>query len=141
MRAVSSNCSQRAGEGLGGTSLWSRKARFNCMVALLARHRLDVSVVESVHYLAEVEQIAKPAESMSIARRHCLFWAPIRPAGRNERTAAVWQADEQKQDAAASDAADHRQVLTLDGVALAGDRHPIRKITVMGSLWPVPLGP
>ena len=27
-----------------------------------------MSVVESVHYLAEVEQIAKPAESMSIAR-------------------------------------------------------------------------
>src|SRR5205085_7453593 len=58
-----------------------------------------------------------------------------------ERTAAVWQADEQKQDAAASDAADHRQVLTLEGVALAGDRHPIRKITVMGSLWPVPSTP
>jgi hypothetical protein len=32
------------------------------MAALLARHRLDVSAVESVDDLAQVEQIAQPAE-------------------------------------------------------------------------------
>src|SRR5207247_4724426 len=37
------------------------KARFSCMVALLALHRLDGSVVESVNDLAQVEPIAKPA--------------------------------------------------------------------------------
>src|ERR1700676_1474142 len=67
MREASSSCSHvvadgAAGKGFGGRSGRSRKARFSCMAALLALHRLDGSVVESVNDLAQVEQIAEPGE-------------------------------------------------------------------------------
>jgi len=57
------------------------------MAALLALHRLDGSVVESVNDLAQVEQIAEPAEivgTTSIVRRRspCLLGVPIGPVGR-----------------------------------------------------------
>jgi hypothetical protein len=116
------------------------------MSALLARHRLDVSVVESVDDLAQVEQIAEPAEivgTTSIVRRHspCLLGAPISPVGRNQRSAAVWQDHENEEDAAPPDAADHGQRLAFEGVAPASDGHRIWNITVMGSLWPLPSTP
>ena len=58
------------------------------MAALLALHRLDGSVIESVNDLAQVEQIAEPAEivgTTSIVRRRspCLLGVPIGPVGRN----------------------------------------------------------
>ncbi|WP_247991189.1 hypothetical protein [Bradyrhizobium sp. 186] len=114
------------------------------MVALLALHRLDGSVVESVNDLAQVEQIAKPAEivgTTSIVRRRspCLLGVPIGPIGRNQRAATVWQDHENEEDAAPPDAADHGQRLAFEGVALAGDGQRIWNITVMGSLWPLPL--
>src|ERR1700686_1476861 len=79
-----------AGKGFGGRSGRSRKARFSCMAALLALHRLDGSVVESVNDLAQVEQIAEPAEivgTASIVRRRspCPLGVPIGPVGRNQR--------------------------------------------------------
>jgi hypothetical protein len=114
------------------------------MAALLARHRLDVSAVESVDDLAQVEQIAESAEIVGtitgIVRRSSpgLLCAPIGPVGRNERPTAVRQDHENKEDATPPDAADHGQRLAFEGVALAGDGHRIRNITVMGSLWPLP---
>jgi len=114
------------------------------MAALLARHRLDVSAVESVDDLAQVEQIAESAEIVGtitgIVRRSSpgLLCAPIGPVGRNERPTAVGQDHENKEDATPPDAADHGQRLAFEGVALAGDGHRIRNITVMGSLWPLP---
>jgi hypothetical protein len=51
-----------AAEGFGEESGWLRKARFNCMTALLTWYRLDASAVESVDDLAQVKQIAKSAE-------------------------------------------------------------------------------
>jgi hypothetical protein len=115
------------------------------MAALLARHRLDGSVVESVKDLAEVEQIAEPAEivgTTSIRRRSpCLLGVPIGPVGRNQRAATVRQDHENEEDAAPLDAADHGQRLAFEGVALAGDGHQTWNITVMGSLWPLPLIP
>jgi hypothetical protein len=149
MREASSNWSHAvadgaAGEGLGGRSGWSRKARFNCMTALLARHRLDVSVVESVDDLAQVEQIAESAEIVAtitgIVRRRSLglLYAPVGPAGRNERSAAVRQDHKNEEDAAPPDATDHGERLAFEGVALADDGHRVRNITVMGSLWPLP---
>src|SRR5207245_6241919 len=144
----SSSCSHAvadgaAGKGFGGRSGRLRKARFSCMVALLALHRLDGSVVESVNDLAQVEQIAKPAEivgTTSIVRRRspCLLGVPIGPVGRNQRAATVWQDHENEEDAAPPDAADHGQRLAFEGVALAGDGQRIWNITVMGSLWPLP---
>src|SRR6266581_2900934 len=132
-----------AGKGFGGRSGRSRKARFSCMAALLALHRLDGSVVESVNDIAQVEQIAKPAEivgTTSIVRRRspCLLGVPIGPIGRNQRAATVWQDHENEEDAAPPDAADHGQRLAFEGVALAGDGQRIWNITVMGSLWPLP---
>jgi hypothetical protein len=113
------------------------------MAALLALHRLDGSVVESVNDLAQLEQIAEPAEivgTTSIVRRRspCLLGVPIGPAGRNQRAATVWQDHENEEDAAPPDAADHGQRLAFEGVALAGDGQRIWNITVMGSLWPLP---
>src|ERR1700680_2489917 len=148
MREASSNCSHvvadgAAGKGFGGGLGRSRKARFSCMAALLALHRLDGSVVESVNDLAQVEQIAEPAEivgTTSIVRRRspCLLGVPIGPAGRNQRAATVWQDHENEEDAAPPDGAGPRQRLGFGGVSLAGDGQRIWNITVMGSLWPLP---
>ena len=114
------------------------------MTALLARHRLDVSVVESVDDLAQVEQIAESAEIVAtitgIVRRRSLglLYAPVGPAGRNERSAAVRQDHKNEEDAAPPDATEHGERLAFEGVALADDGHRVRNITVMGSLWPLP---
>jgi len=65
------------------------------MASLLARRRLNVSAVESVNDLAQVEQIAESAEIVGtitgVFRRRLpgLFWGPIGPAGWNERPAAI----------------------------------------------------
>jgi len=113
------------------------------MAALLARHRLDVSVVESVNDLAQVEQIAEPTEivgTTSIVRRRSpgLLGVPIGPVGRNQRAAAIWQDHENEEDTTPPDATDHGQRLAFEGVPLARDGHRIWNITVMGSLWPLP---
>jgi hypothetical protein len=113
------------------------------MAALLARHRLDVSAVESVNDLAQVEQIAEPAEivgTTSIVRQRSpgLLGVPIGPGGWNQRAATIWQDHENEEDAAPPNAADHGQRLAFEGVALASDGHRIGNITVMGSLWPLP---
>jgi hypothetical protein len=114
------------------------------MTALLALHRLDVSVVESVDDLAQVEQIAESAEIVAtitgIVRRRSLglLYAPVGPVGWNERSAAVRQDHKNVEDAAPPHATDHGERLAFEGVALADDGHRVRNITVMGSLWPLP---
>jgi len=112
------------------------------MAALLARRRLNVSAVESVNDLAQVEQIAESAEIVGpitgVWRLPGLFWAPIGPAGWNERPAAIRQDHQNEEDAAPPDAADHGERPAFEGVTLAGDDHRTRNITVMGSLWPFP---
>ena len=149
MREASSSCCHAvadgaAGEGFGGRSGWSRKASFNCMTTLLSRRRLDVSAAQSVNDLTQVKQIAESAQIVAITadifRRQPvgLLWAPIGPLSRNERPAAIRQDDENQEDVAPPDAANHGQRLTFEDVALAGDRHRIRNITAMGSLWPLP---
>jgi hypothetical protein len=143
MRAASSSWSHAdnaADEGLGRGSGWSGKARFNCMAALLARHRLDVSAGEGVDDLAQVEQIAESAEAVhcravTIGRADAVVtFVPAGPLCGNERAAAVRQAYEQQQNAATPNAADHGQGLGYESVPLADDGHRIRNITVMGSL-------
>ena len=114
------------------------------MTALLARRRLDVSVVESVDDLAQVEQIAESAEIVTTITgivRRCslgLRCAPVGPVGRNERSAAVRQDHQNEEDAAPPDATDHGERLAFESVALADDGHRVRNIPVMGSLWPLP---
>jgi hypothetical protein len=117
------------------------------MAALLARHRLDVSAAKSVDDLAQVKQIAEPAEIVgTIAGIVCrrspgLLGLPIGPVGRDQRAATVWQDHENQEGAAPPDAADYGQRLAFEGVALASDGHRIWNITVMGSLWPLPSTP
>src|SRR5207247_11290433 len=106
------------------------------MVALLALHRLDGSVVESVNDLAQLEQIAEPAEivgTTSIVRRRspCLLGVPIGPVGRNQRAATVWQDHENEEDDAPPDAADNGQRLDFEGVELAGEGQCIVFIPVI----------
>jgi hypothetical protein len=74
-----------------------------------------------------------------VVARGCVSIAPIGPRGRNERSAAVRQDDEHEQNAASLDAADHRQRLALERVALADDGYLIRDIAEMGSVSPLPL--
>jgi hypothetical protein len=103
--------------------------------------------VESVDEMAQPEQIAETTERAR-ARRFTpqrpraagMTLVPVCPLGWNERAAAVGQTDKQEKNAAAPDAADHRERAALEGVALAGDRHRIWDITVMGSLPPLPSG-
>ncbi len=103
-----------------------------------------MSAAQSVDDLAQVKQIPESAQIVvaiaDIVRRRSvgLLRAPIGPLGWNERPAAVWQNHENQEDAAPPDAADRGERLTFEGVTLAGDRHRIRNITAMGSLWPLP---
>src|ERR1043166_571795 len=115
------------------------------MAALLVRRRLDMSAAESVDDLAQVEQIVESAKAAHDRVVIAVRWraagvtcVPVGPLRRNERAAAVGNADEQKQDAAPLDAADHSQRLAFERVALAGDDHRIRNILAMGSRWPLP---
>jgi hypothetical protein len=91
-----------------------------------------------------VEQIAESAEIVAtitgIVRQRSLglLYTPVGPVSRNERSAAVRQDHENKEDAAPADATDHSERLAFEGVALADDGHRVRNITVMGSLWPLP---
>jgi len=104
--------------------------------------------VESVDEKAQLEQIGETAEGAKggVVAPHRLRAAsmtlvPVGPLGRDERAAAVGQTDKQEENAAAPDAADHRERAALEGVALAGDRHRIGEITAMGSLPPLPSMP
>jgi hypothetical protein len=115
------------------------------MAALLLGRRLDGSAVESVDEMAQLEQIGNTAENANggvvgreISCAASIILVPIGPLARDERAAAVGQGDKQGKDAAAPDAADHDERTTLERVALAGDRHRIGKITVMGILPPLP---
>ena len=72
--------------------------------------------------------------SISSSPQRCVGIAPVGPRGRNERSAAVRQDDENEQHAASLDAADHCQRLALERVALADDGYLIRDIAEMGSL-------
>src|SRR5271169_323788 len=115
-REASSSCRHAvdgaAGEGFGARLGGSRKARFNCMTALLSGRRLDVSAAQSVDDLAQVKQIPEAAQIVvaiaDIFRRRSvgLLGAPIGPLAWNERPAAVWQNHENQEDAAPPDAAD-----------------------------------
>jgi hypothetical protein len=114
------------------------------MAALLARRRLSVSVVKSVDELAQSEQITESAKIVGVAigidRWRSPDWlhVPIGPAGRDQRSATVRQNCEKIVDAAPPDGADHGQRLSFESMTLARDRHRIRNIMVMGSLWPLP---
>src|SRR5258708_37292838 len=117
------------------------------MAALLARHRLGVSVAKSVDEIAQSDQITEPAKIMGVVigngRRRSSDWlhVPIGPACRDQRSATVRQNREKIVDAAPPDGADHGQRLTFEGMTLARDRHRIRSILAMGSLWPLPSMP
>jgi hypothetical protein len=101
--------------------------------------------VESVNEMAQPEQIGETAENaqgrvIALERLHLLgsTLVPAGPLGWDQRAAAVGQPGEQKQHTAPPDAADHLKRAALEGVALAGDRRRIGKITAMGSLPPLP---
>ena len=114
------------------------------MAALLARRRLGVSVAKSVDEIAQSEQITEPAKIVGILldidrrRSSDRLRVPIGPACRDERSATVRQNCEKIVDAAPLDGADHDQRLAFEGMTLARDRHRIRNIMAMGSLWPLP---
>jgi hypothetical protein len=113
------------------------------MAAPLARHRLDVSAVESVDDLAQMEQIAESAEAahcraVIIGGAAVVTCVPTGPLCGDERAAAVRQVYEQKQNTATPNAADHGQCLAFESMPLADDRYRIRNISVMGSLAPLP---
>src|SRR5438874_7642662 len=95
--------------------------------------------------MAQLEQISETAQR---AKGGVVVWqslrcggvtlAPISPLGRDQRSAAVRQADQQEEHTAAPDAADRGERAAFKRVTLAGDRHQIGKITAMGSLPTLP---
>jgi len=141
-RAASSICSHAA-DALGGTLGWSKRSRFNCIAALLARRRLSASDAKSVDEVAQPEQIAEPAEIadsvIGVDRRRSTdrLRVPIGPACRDQRPAAVGQNRKKIADVAPPDGADHDQRATLESMTLARDRYGSRNVLVMGSLWPL----
>lgn len=141
-RVASSICSHASG-ALGGTLGWSKKSRFNCIAALLARRRLSASDAKSVDEITQPEQIAEPAEiadgSIGIDRRRSSYRlrVPIGPACRDQRPAAVGQNRKKIVDAALPDGANHGQRATLESMTPARDRYGSQNILAMGSLWPL----
>src|SRR5262249_22198969 len=128
MRAVASMCSHGVvgafvGIGIGGGSVSSRKTRRNCMAAPLMRCRLRRPAQESVDDPAQVEQIIEPAKSVGSWAGDRRLRIPISPSGRNERTGAVRQDNENKAHAALSDAVNYRKRLTLKRVSLTRNDH------------------
>jgi hypothetical protein len=117
------------------------------MAALHVWCRLDVPAQESVDDLAKLEQITQLAERGcvvgSVIAQRCvgIGIAPVGARGGNERSAAIRQDDEHEQHAASLNAADHRQRLPLERMALSNDRHIIRMIAEMGSVSPLPSTP
>ena len=110
--------------------------------------RLEVPAAKSLDDLAELQQVSELAERNcvvgAVSARRCaggMSIAPIGPCGRNERPAAVWQNDENEQHAALLHAANDRQRLAFEGMALPDDRHLTWVIAAMGSLWMLPSGP
>src|SRR5271154_4248585 len=113
-REASSSCRHAVANGAAGAGFWarwggSRKARFNCMTALLSQRRLDGSAAQSVNDLAQVKQIPESAQIVvgitDIFRRRSvgLLGTPIGPLSWNERPAAVRQDHENEKDAAPPD--------------------------------------
>jgi hypothetical protein len=101
--------------------------------------------MESVDDVAQVEQIGESAEVAycgAVIRRWAVagvIFTPVGPLCGNERAAAIGKAYEQEQPAAPPNAADDGQSPAFEGMALPDDRHRARNMTVMGSLWPLPL--
>jgi hypothetical protein len=96
--------------------------------------------------MAQSKQIAKTAEDAQVGAviRACvsvvsLALVPVGPLGRDQRTTAIGQAGQRKENSIAANTADYWEHTTLKGVALADDRHRIRDIVAMGSLSPFPL--
>src|SRR5215475_5941412 len=94
--------------------------------------------------MAQLKQMAEAAKRTRAdvgfpARAHAatMTLVPVSPLGRDQRATAVGEAGQHKQNTAAADPADDGQRTTLKGVAFAGDRHRIRKISAMGSLSPL----
>jgi hypothetical protein len=114
------------------------------MAALLARRRLSVSVAESVDEIAQSEQIIEPPKIVGIVigivrwRSYYLLHVPIGPASGDQRSTAVRQNCEKIVDAAPLDGADHGQRPAFEGMTLTRDRHRIRNVMAMGSLWWLP---
>jgi hypothetical protein len=113
------------------------------MAALHWQNRLTESAKESVEDLAQVKQIAEPAEIVRCGaaiwgRRTGASFVPIGPFCWNERATAVGQAQQEQQNAAPSNAAERRQALAFEGVALAGNGHRRWNLAVMGSLRLLP---
>jgi hypothetical protein len=95
--------------------------------------------------MAQLKQIAKTAQSTRAdvgfpARAHAdtMTFVPVSPLGGDQRATAVGEASQDEQNTAAPDTADDGKRTALKGVALAGDRHRIGKISAMGSLSPLP---
>jgi hypothetical protein len=68
--------------------------------------------VESVDEMAQPEQIAETTErarARGFTPQAGMTLVPVGPLGWNERAAAVGQTDKQEKNAAAPDAADHRE--------------------------------
>jgi len=97
--------------------------------------------------MAQSKQIAKTAKDAQVGAviRACvsvvsLALVPVGPLGRDQRTTAIGQAGQRKENSIAANTADYWEHTTLKGVALADDRHRIRDIVAMGSLSPFPSG-
>jgi hypothetical protein len=114
------------------------------MTALLAQRRIDMSAVQSVDDLAQMEQIAEPGEIMGAIigivqrRSRGRLHVPVGPLRWNQRATAIWQSHENEKDAAPPYTADRRQCPAFKGMMLAGNDHRVGNIAVMGSLWPPP---
>jgi len=115
------------------------------MTALLAQRRIDMSAVQSVDGLAQMEQIAEPVEIMGAIigivqrRSRGRLRVPVGPLRWNQRATAIWQSHENEKNAAPPYTADRRQCPAFKGMMLAGNDHRVGNIAVMGSLWPPPL--
>jgi hypothetical protein len=98
---------------------------------LPARYRLDPPAKKRVHEAAQAQKMNQPPRTGSSRGGGCLYACPCRW---NVQTAAVRQNYAQFRHIGVRPPPDHPQQLPFMSVALAGDRHIIRKALVRGSL-------
>jgi len=59
----------------------------------------------------------------------------VRPVGRDQRLTSVWQNDQKVQAARHSCLPKYFERLSFKCVMRAGNRHPLRKVLMVGSVW------
>jgi putative NADH-flavin reductase len=90
-----------------------------------------------------IDEIAKTQQVIQRTDERRILWCggsglEVRPIGGDQRLTSVRQNEDELQAAGHARLAEYLQRLSLEGVMRAGDRHALRKVLTVGSVWCFP---